>query len=104
MKKRDKTQKRAASRNAAVKSLSEHAPTPWTYQNGLIQGVGTYNIVVDDSEMREQDAAFIVRAANTHDDLLEWVKLHRRFVDLEIPSGKAVARELDRLIRKAEGE
>jgi len=63
--------------------VTQHTPVPWTYEAGseIISVQGTRRLLVaqvletamlkDEPDHREADAAFIVRACNAHEELLE---------------------------------
>jgi hypothetical protein len=57
-----------------------HTPTPWIEKFGTISGPGGFYIASvtasfpEHDELQEANAAFIVRAANSHEDLLALLK------------------------------
>ena len=84
-----------------------HTPTPWKYQWGIAGE--TFTLIRNEHDhapyihVRERnDAAFIVRAVNAHQELLEVVKLVRR---MALVKGQTeLGRRCDEAIAKAEGK
>jgi len=92
-----------------MKPNKPHTPTPWTAKTlkykALIQG-GVYNtdshsIAVVDS--CPDDAAFIVRAVNAHEELLAACKAARTYLNLD-DAGPELDFQLSQAIAKAESK
>lgn len=94
--------------------MSAHTPGPWF--QGQIKGTehqiftGEVGVFIDDAEANPADIAFIVRACNSHEAMLEALKdcLHNAKMRREsgFECGPTIEREIERTelaIRLAEG-
>jgi hypothetical protein len=92
--------------------MEEHTPTPWELRGAAtLRGAdGDYIATLENNGRRSANAAFIVRAANCHaelvralDDLVEAVKTHYGVGNHETVLG--ICRdEADAILAKARGE
>ena len=64
--------------------MSKHTPTRWYKSGEAIFQVGTGAPITD--ELRPGDAAFIVRAVNAHDELMEVARIIIDSLSLYAPS------------------
>jgi hypothetical protein len=84
-----------------------HTPTPWTVEEGTqphtLAIVNDYesktiSVAMHDNAEDKANAAYIVRAVNSHEALLEIAKEDRG----RYPDGSGRAKELDAIIAQAE--
>lgn len=78
----------------------QHTPTPWSVDAlGYLRGPDSENIL----EVKE-NAAFIVRAVNSHEELVQLLRRIREF-DRHTPLlGTDMVQDIERAIAKAEGK
>ena len=87
--------------------MSKPTPTPWRYQGELSMGLMSYPIYTESGKYghpatatSEQDAAFIVRAVNAHEELLQLCKWS---LSCMLHDNTSLKRDLEQAITRAEG-
>lgn len=105
-------------------NASEHTPTPWSKESSLFREPVVIGIFADnlkktiakwecstrqDAEQMHADAAFIVRAVNSHEELIQMIKTLREAFYVKGTSGAvreafASINERFKEIAKAEGK
>lgn len=88
--------------------MEKHTPTPWEARNGSIYPVKSDGTAIAQFVIKQEDADFIVRACNSHEELLEALKQAMPFmVDLGNDGdqqAQIVGSFMDTVIAKAEGK
>lgn len=89
-------------------ALPQHTPTPWTYENHEIWGASKNIAEIHESKSifsageAQANAAFIVRAVNSHEDLLKAAKMALSCMSPD--DNDITAQSLRNAIAKAEGK
>jgi hypothetical protein len=82
-----------------------HTPTPWTANLSCVfSGKNCIAVCDTDNDTRERmqdNAAFIVKAVNAHDDLVAAAKMALRTYERDFPNGQGVI-DLRAALAKAE--
>ncbi len=87
-------------KQSEAREHSDHTPTPWeTDWSGQIRQAGGEELFIADFGPNEPNAAFIVRAVNSHEEMLYALKAIREFKDFA-----ACKNLIERAIVKAEGK
>lgn len=88
-----------------VDSHPAHTPPPWKAEGTVIKGPvmlnGSFNTIAKMFTDDREDAAFIVRAVNSHEELLELAKEYQRYIQMK---EKRISVDIAGIIAKAEGK